>query len=72
MEAVSPSSTCGSRAEDQTLLQLAIPDALRGRLTSPATLNLALNPIGAPRKHPWRALGGVEYAATVALISSGS
>jgi sugar phosphate permease len=31
---------------NQTLLQLSIPDDLRGRVTSVVNLNMALNPVG--------------------------
>jgi MFS family permease len=63
-------------SSNQTLLQLAIPDALRGRLTSLATLNLALNPIGAVVAGTAADIFGprpvaLAYAATIALIAVG-
>jgi MFS family permease len=63
-------------SSNQTLLQLAIPDAMRGRLTSMATLNLALNPVGAVIAGTGADLIGPRavtliYAAAIFLIALG-
>jgi hypothetical protein len=54
---------------NQTLLQLSIPDEMRGRVTSIVTLNMALSPIGAFVAGAGSDLVG-PAAVTVALSST--